>query len=572
MAALHHDAAAGLHRRRFTSENISLLKPVFFVSSSSASFPAKRARRRNHLRPKILKTLQNPIIPKLPANPIIPIENPPQETKQQEFEKHEYSESAEFEEAGELQELEEVKVSPPAGVEIDGGIGVAGKDSILKYGWWFVGAFVFQTVLAVLFYGLDDTENKREIVNGSSELGAVLDEKGNLKRGLGDVVIGDGNVDVEKLEMERKIEEIRVMAREAREKERLQSKRNGGDGEDDEDDEGTDGGKHVKSQIEEELDGAMVKLRKKLGSSRLKTPLVGHSSGETKRGGDEVAMGALLYKKKYKFKDFSSDTVEKPKGFVGLDDSRVVGDYVEEGNELFRSGNGDHNGERQTEVSNDDSMVSDAVRVVEEDNKKEVSAVTKSTRNTRSKVTKERGTSRQGKTKGVAKTKVIDGKINVEASQATKSGKASDKLSTGNGTFSGKGFGNAKSAMKSKNDTGHWWFNLPFVLAIFMQRGTGGEGLYTLKSLSSTDEQTSYTVAFEDRVDAANFCYLLESFFEDLGDFKADVVPLTVKELKEAVKSYSLRAFVVKRGQLQLYAGQPLTDAEMALRAIIEQG
>ena len=67
------------------------------------------------------------------------------------------------------------------------------------------------------------------------------------------------------------------------------------------------------------------------------------------------------------------------------------------------------------------------------------------------------------------------------------------------------------------------------IQAIFMQRGTGGEGLYTLKSLSSTDEQTSYTVAFEDRVDAANFCYLLESFFEDLGDFKADVVPLTVK-------------------------------------------
>ncbi|XP_042064099.1 uncharacterized protein LOC121807821 [Salvia splendens] len=283
MAALHHDAAAGLHRRRFTSRNISLLKPVFFVSSSSASFPAKRAQRRNHLRPKILKTLQNPIIPKLPANPIIPIEIPPQETKQQEFEKHEYSESAEFEEAGELQELEEVKVSPPAGVEIDGGTGVAGKDSILKYGWWFVGAFVFQTVLAVLFYGLDDTENKREIVNGSSELGAVLDEKGNSKKGLGDVVTGDANVDVEKLEMERKIEEIRVMAREAREKERLQSKRNGGDGEDDEDDEGTDGGKHVKSQIEEELDGAMVKLRKKLGSSLLKTPLVGHSSGETKR-------------------------------------------------------------------------------------------------------------------------------------------------------------------------------------------------------------------------------------------------------------------------------------------------
>lgn len=62
-----------------------------------------------------------------------------------------------------------------------------------------------------------------------------------------------------------------------------------------------------------------------------------------------------------------------------------------------------------------------------------------------------------------------------------------------------------------------------------MQRDTGGEGLYTLKSSPSTEDEISYTVAFEDRADANNFCYLLESFFEGLGDFKADVVPLTVK-------------------------------------------
>lgn len=153
------------------------------------------------------------------------------------------------------------------------------------------------------------------------------------------------------------------------------------------------------------------------------------------------------------------------------------------------------------------------------------------------------------------------GKLNVEA---VKSGKASDldtavvseKLSTGNGTLRGKGFGTTKSPLKSKSDTGLWWSNLPFVLVclgkpscarflycsihklynatfaiqvIFMQRGSGGEGLYMLKSISSTDEQVSYTVAFEDRADATNFCYLLESFFEDLGDFKADVAPLTIK-------------------------------------------
>lgn len=66
-----------------------------------------------------------------------------------------------------------------------------------------------------------------------------------------------------------------------------------------------------------------------------------------------------------------------------------------------------------------------------------------------------------------------------------------------------------------------------------MRRGSdleGQGGLYTLKIAPEAQEQRNcYTVAFEDRVDASNFCFLLESFFEDLGDFSADVVPLPVK-------------------------------------------
>lgn len=75
-----------------------------------------------------------------------------------------------------------------------------------------------------------------------------------------------------------------------------------------------------------------------------------------------------------------------------------------------------------------------------------------------------------------------------------------------------------------------------------MRRGSEHEepgGLYTLRVTSRTDDlgasqtddlgDSSYTVAFEDRGDANNFCYLLESFFEDLGDFSADIVPLSIK-------------------------------------------
>lgn len=66
-----------------------------------------------------------------------------------------------------------------------------------------------------------------------------------------------------------------------------------------------------------------------------------------------------------------------------------------------------------------------------------------------------------------------------------------------------------------------------------MRRGPeleNSEGFYSLKMNShSGNEGCSCTIAFEDRVDACNFCYLLESFFEDLGDFSADAVPLSTK-------------------------------------------
>lgn len=70
------------------------------------------------------------------------------------------------------------------------------------------------------------------------------------------------------------------------------------------------------------------------------------------------------------------------------------------------------------------------------------------------------------------------------------------------------------------------------IQGILMYRGnddTGGRGLYTLKNTPSTDGSLLHIVAFEDSVDATNFCYILQCFFEDLEDFIADVVPLTVK-------------------------------------------
>lgn len=121
-----------------------------------------------------------------------------------------------------------------------------------------------------------------------------------------------------------------------------------------------------------------------------------------------------------------------------------------------------------------------------------------------------------------------------------------------------------------------WWLKLPYVLAIFLRRGSdhnGPKGLYSLQMNSSSNDgnSVSCTVAFQDRGDATNFCYLLESFFEELGDVNADIVPLTIQELEGAVKAGELKVIVVRKGQLHLYAGQPLAEVEAALHSLSEE-
>lgn len=57
------------------------------------------------------------------------------------------------------------------------------------------------------------------------------------------------------------------------------------------------------------------------------------------------------------------------------------------------------------------------------------------------------------------------------------------------------------------------------------------EGYFTLRTVSmeQNEDQVSHIIAFEDQNDARNFSYLLESVFEDLDDFSADVVPISTK-------------------------------------------
>lgn len=64
------------------------------------------------------------------------------------------------------------------------------------------------------------------------------------------------------------------------------------------------------------------------------------------------------------------------------------------------------------------------------------------------------------------------GKLNAEAVSPRKSSAqeiavVSEKLSIANDSLKGKGFGDAKSAVKSNRETDFWWSKLPYVLVCY---------------------------------------------------------------------------------------------------------
>lgn len=79
---------------------------------------------------------------------------------------------------------------------------------------------------------------------------------------------------------------------------------------------------------------------------------------------------------------------------------------------------------------------------------------------------------------------------------------------------------------------------------ILMRSQEAPEGLYTFTGPSHGKGDSSYAVAFEDRGDATNFCYILQSFFEEMEDFSADIIPLSVKVRILTWSCYLLKTYV----------------------------
>ncbi|KAI4345414.1 hypothetical protein L6164_012541 [Bauhinia variegata] len=593
--------------------------PLLVVSSISTARSSKLRQRKNHLRLKILKTLRKP---HLPNTPPLPQEPPPlpSTTQKQDLRVEIPAEQTNDENGGvvsiEGDELEKIPVSETVGVsgEYNDFAGKLSAGSILKYGAYLVGVFMFQTICSVWVMSNSISEQKA----GDSVMGNMeIDERGkgeSLPYVNGKALRGSKGSHAlypdYQSEMEKKIEEIRAMAREAR---RIEEKKEEEAGNPEIGDE--DAIYSHRLDIEKEINARLEKLQSKMNSSRDKSK-ASHVNqlGTSVKSGDSLNVNQgkerLMFEKKLKYRSPSSTNSAKiSKGFQGkapiakTRGSASKGTTKENGTAATDSMQTLYKNKKVNieDIEERDSRLSleDGGNLVREESK----PLLMNGKNLVEEINRPNGETERGaksnevSSDGLQETsfgrstlevkqsrksresEMENFKGSVEDNQDGSSGFEKDDLRSINrspkhGLAEKISAANGVKAKPANTETDMWWTKLRHVLVILMRREHGEEGaraIYSLKVTSQEQDQSvySYTVAFEDEADANNFCFLLESFFEDLGDFCADVFPLSTQELEEAVKSHAKKVIVVKKKQLQLYAGQPLADVEMALCSLI---
>ncbi|XVE82145.1 hypothetical protein DITRI_Ditri15bG0123200 [Diplodiscus trichospermus] len=549
------------------------LKPLLF-SPLSTPVPSKPTKRKNYLRPKILKTLTKPFPSSAPPNPITPLESPPEEKLPDVFvfepPSDEMSNNQFLEETNKVEEFR-VSETPAVAGENIGSSGKISAYSVLKFGFYFVGILVFQTLIAVWVMGNGNSRDKDGNLDGFER-----ENKSKVGKFQNNGKIGSASRNVfywDDSDLEEKVEEIRAMAREARKMEEKEMKNS------DEEGDMIDESLNAKTRIgiEKEIGARLNKLEKKLNSKRENFPgSFMHFLDKLKDGENAKEMDKTLFiKKKFKFRTPEKNSRSGVKGFTGSKDGRISSNKnaiatpssetkeVDDGNRL--------------PSQNSDSLPSKRGKI-EKTEEEELGALHNNS-STGSESSQERLSAKVLKSRTSRdldyQNSQIFTKENHEQETRTKSDKPAFLHTSKSRDVCSKPSASGIKDNLSGIKTQPWWLNLPYVLAILMRRGVDHEGpggLFTLRIPSDGQEQseTSCTVAFEDHSEANNFCYLLECFFEDLGDFSVEVVPMSVKELCEAIKSHAKKVIVVKKGQLKLYAGQPFSEVEMALHSLIE--
>ena len=207
---------------------------------------------------------------------------------------------------GESVDVEEFRNSETPATAADGIVGKLSARSVLKYGAYLVGLFVFQTICSVWILGKANSDSVKDGNLDSSD----NNRKKNSSSSNKEKVLFGSDSDSE---LEMKIEEIRAMAREARRSEKNAGKEGG------EDDEFGEESLISKRRIgiEKEIGAKLSKLQKRLNSN-----LANKVEDKVKRGTSDSkdANGTLMFKKKLKFKSPPMKVRNGSKGFGGTKD------------------------------------------------------------------------------------------------------------------------------------------------------------------------------------------------------------------------------------------------------------
>ncbi|KAL2339031.1 hypothetical protein Fmac_013477 [Flemingia macrophylla] len=595
--------------------------PPFSLLTPRANGPTLRGipvsskrHRKNHLRPKILKTLTKPYpltLPLLQSSPQPPVICP-QENKSLSVEIAadqtlggdivDNLEEIQVSEATEIADnFEELQVSDATTKE-NGVLGSVSAADIFKYGgMYFLGAFVLQTVYTVWAAGNYYSTQK----DGDLEVNGRDNDSGktvSLPVNGASSGFGTGK----QLQMEKKIEEIRLMAREARRIESEKKEEEEEDEDEDEDfdmdDEGATSG-HNRLGIEKVIGERLLNLQNRINDSTKdisaalqqintrRSSAAGVDKGVSKimRKGNE----AFVFKKKFKFKSPSTKATKTPKGFPGTRDWKASNNKRDSAGKDYGSdaaADPDHAQmlHEYKQVNQQDAGTQKSVSSVPseerekfvDDESKVILNYGKSLKAKKTNLKTEVGIKNRGTDNGgaqetnfcISSHEVIQSRKSRDSSIQNSLGFVEESQETIAKRISAA---NRVEVKKANTRTAMWWLKLRYVFVILMQRdsGEGSTGLYSLRYSSKDLDQSddSYTVAFEDHADANNFCFLLESYFKDLESFSADAVPMSIQELSDEIISRAKKVVVVKKRQLQLYAGQPLADVEMALCSIIER-
>lgn len=489
-----------------------------------------------------------------------------------------------------------------------------------------VGLFILQTVVTVWVFGTSDSDEKE------SNLGIEVRHR-DLRLGMRKGEVGlNGNgflghwasQNTGESEMEAKIAEIRKMARAAREVEKKESLKSDEpditDISDDDDHVETDdpgmksNSPRIQSGIVKEVDKRLTKLRKGPPIPVLYVNFLNKAGDSGNKGKtkdkDHEEDNMLMFQMKRKFRSHLT-TREKP---MNMDDEQLE-EMTGNANGNGASSENDSQkingrGSSSPGRSNIDSQIDENKPLTESSGPLQASKKGFGSNGTTNKLNKQQASKKKSGSK--IATKKLNKRNNEGANAKPDRGVVQDSsrenpmedgsnikdssvivtqysqrkmndqdASTASKTHVMSSFKvqpdteklGSKLSLSKDNDI--WWSTLPCVLVILMQTGPeseGKQGFYTVRISSDAKNQsyTSYIVAFEDRSDARNFNYLLGSAFEDLPDATIDVVPLSAKELKDVTKTLKKKVIVVKKGELQLYAGQPLEEVESALRSLVK--